>query len=373
MEKENGIEEQYLDLLRDILSNGVRKTNRTGVDTLSVFGRTLRHKMSDGFPLITTKKMFFKGIVTELLWFMRGETNIKILLEEGNKIWVGDAYKRYLNYANSIEEPDYAVHVDDPINNVTRPYTKEEFSDMILNNDAFGEKWGDMGKVYGFQWRNWEGRIDQLVDVINKIKEDPDNRRLLVSAWNPGDLEESVLPPCHYAFQFYTRELNKEEKWELYSKHYDREAYDDNVYLDIYQMDSSLYPESLPKRALSLMFNMRSNDVPLGLPFNIASYALLLKMVGKIVNMVPYELVSVLGDAHIYVNQVEGIKEQLERAPFPLPNVEINDEFWLTETEECGVGGLSSNVSGLIDSIYTYDFILQDYTYHPSIKMPLSN
>ncbi len=372
MNKSNSIEEQYLNLLKDILSNGVRKTNRTGVDTLSVFGRTLRHKMSDGFPLLTTKKMYFKGIVSELLWFMRGETNIKILLEEGNKIWVGDAYKRYLNYANSIEEPDYAVHVDDPMNNVTRPYTKEEFTDMILNNGTFSDKWGEMGKIYGFQWRNWEGKLDQLVDVINKIKLEPDNRRLLVTAWNPADLDESVLPPCHYAFQFYTRELNKEEKWDIYSKS-EMNIEVNGMPLEMKHMDTPLYPESLPKRAISLMFNMRSNDAPLGLPFNIASYALLLQIVSKFANMVPDELIAVLGDVHIYVNQVDGVKEQLKRNPFPFPKVEINGEFWLTETEECGVGALSNDISELIDCIYTDDFLLTDYKYHPNIKIPLSN
>ena len=203
----NNLDKQYQNLLQDILDNGVTKSDRTGTGTLSVFGRQIRHKMSEGFPLLTTKKMPFRLIATELMWFLSGDTNIKFLVDNDCHIWDGDAYKRY---------SDHFIGYDDVPN-------KELFIEQIKTDDEFAKKWGNLGPVYGKQWRSWKftdkftngeqiayvnGSIDQIVNLINDLKTNPDSRRLLVSAWNPADLQDQVLPPCHYGFQVYTRELS---------------------------------------------------------------------------------------------------------------------------------------------------------------------
>jgi thymidylate synthase len=364
----NNLDKQYQELLQDILDNGVRKEDRTGTGTLSVFGRQIRHKMSEGFPLLTTKKMYFKGIVTELLWFLRGDTNIKYLVDNDCHIWDGDAYKSYCKNCDlqDIESRDYE---DGQLNLLN----KDEFINKIKTDDEFAKKWGDLGPVYGKQWRSWgtgetvtvghngqhtllgEKVVDQIQNLINDLKTKPDSRRLMVTAWNPADLESSVLPPCHYGFQVYTRELSDEEKWEQYSKS-GLNIEINGIPLELKHVGTKFYPNSLPQRAISLMFNMRSNDVPLGLPFNLASYGLLLQIIAKEVNMVPDELIASLGDAHIYVNQIDGVKEQLTREPYKLPTLVMvtNPELKFDE--------------------YVYDnFKLVNYQSHPSIKIPLSN
>jgi thymidylate synthase len=201
----NNIDKQYQDLLQDILDNGVEKKDRTGTGTISVFGRQIRHKMSEGFPLLTTKKMPWKSIVTELLWFLQGDTNIKWLVDNGCNIWNGDAYKNYLLLMIG-NEPEKILSMDD-------------FIDKIKNDDKFAKKWGDLGPIYGKQWRKWapesgeinKGGVDQIANLINDLKSNPDSRRLMVNAWNVGELDQMVLPPCHYGFQVYTRELGGEE------------------------------------------------------------------------------------------------------------------------------------------------------------------
>jgi thymidylate synthase len=379
----NNLDKQYQELLQDILDNGVTKNDRTGTGTLSVFGRQIRHKMSEGFPLLTTKKMYFKGIVTELLWFLRGDTNIKYLVDNDCHIWDGDAYKNFERQC---------------IPGTGKKMSKEEFINFIKTDDEFAKKWGELGPIYGKQWRSWgrknvtnydlkdvkssdqhkvikaiengedvtkygvkieyqNNSIDQIANLINDLKTNPDSRRLMVSAWNVGELDQMTLPPCHYGFQVYTRELSELERMELgKQKGLWKEFQFGNVHPECDKIN-------IPRKAISLMFNMRSNDVPLGLPFNLASYGLLLEILAKEVNMFPDELIANLGDSHIYVNQIEGVKEQLTRKPYQLPKLVINDEFWNHD----------ASLIGQINYIEITDFGISDYQSHPTIKIPLSN
>ena len=288
----NKLDLDYQNLLKDILENGIKKQTRNG-ETLSIFGKQIRHSMSDGFPLLTGKKMFFKGIVTELLWFLNGRTDLKWLLEQGNTIWVGDAWMRYINEFRKTCPKCPEI-------------TQEEFINKIKTDDEFAEKWGDLGPIYGKQWREWsnyrrvdsvdevwsdyrkEDPIDQIANLINELKTNPDSRRLMVNAWNVGELDQMVLPPCHYGFQVYTRELSLKERTELLKDRSDfkRDFYDRNGKL-IIEEKWVLDESNIPTRAISLMWNQRSVDVGLGLPFNIASYALLLEIIAQEVNMVP--------------------------------------------------------------------------------------
>ncbi|GLI06061.1 thymidylate synthase [Paenibacillus tyrfis] len=262
--------QKYLDLLQDIMTNGVRKEDRTGTGTISVFGRQLRFDLSEGFPLLTTKKLHIRSILHELLWFLSGDTNIRYLQENGVTIW-----------------------------------------------DEWADENGDLGPVYGSQWRSWpapDGRsIDQIAKLIEQIKRNPDSRRHLVSAWNPAEVDNMALPPCHYAFQFYVADGK-----------------------------------------LSCLFNMRSVDTFLGLPFNIASYAFLTHMVAQQCDLRPGELIWTGGDVHIYANHVEQVKLQLTREPYPLPQLAIKRKP---------------------DSLFDYrfeDFEIVGYQSHPSIKAPIA-
>ena len=370
----NNIDKQYQDLLRDILYHNNPKVDRTGTGTISVFGRQIRHKMSEGFPLITTKKMPFKTMVTELLWFLRGDTNIKFLVENGCHIWDGDAYKNYTKkYENTIKEQFESLGIQESNNldwaKSNPPLTQEEFINKIKNDDEFANKWGELGPIYGSQWRNWGKKIvtvfgvecwregiDQIKNLINDLKTNPDSRRLMVSAWNVGELDQMVLPPCHFGFQCYTRELSEGER---------------GLLLQPYGLDpltkegrDRIWKENnLPTRAISLMWNQRSVDTFLGLPFNIASYALLLEIIAKEVNMVPDELIGNLGDVHLYNNHIDQAKLQIERTPFELPKLKFNPIF-LANLEH---KGLDKAINGQVN------FELENYKAHPSIKAPLSN
>ena len=359
---------QYLELLKDIKENGVKKSDRTGTGTISVFSREIRHKMSDGFPLLTTKKMAMKQIITELLWFLNGDTNLKYLIDNNCHIWDGDAYKNYvkLNQFNSNPKWLKPVLLENGFNGAEL-YTQEEFIDNIKTDVEFSEKWGELGPTYGKQWRNWDkyehiktfgssdyqvknNTIDQIQNLIHLLKTNPDSRRLLVSAWNVADVDKVILPPCHYGFQCYTVEMNKAEryhKWLDYQKIHHLE--DTGM-----SAEGAMQHYNFPTRKLSLKFNMRSTDVPLGLPFNIASYALLLEMLSLECNMISEELIVSLGDAHIYLNQIDGIDEQLTREPYESPKLVINKRNSINEYQ--------------ID-----DFKIVDYKYHQTIKMPLSN
>ena len=404
----NNLDKSYQSLLQDIIDNGVEKKDRTGTGTISVFGRQIRHKMSDGFPLLTTKKMAFKTMVTELLWFLRGDTNIKFLVENGCHIWDGDAYK---NYINKLIFNEKDCHVDDLINQPNKtfvPYSQEEFINKIKTDDEFAKKWGELGPIYGKQWRSWavprmepkgfdfdaawkkhseiwsanygeecgpsfgsfcdsilinknigiaygyHTEIDQIANLINDLKTNPDSRRLMVNAWNVGELDQMVLPPCHYGFQVYTRELSLKERLNLISTVIGEEkirTHEDNL--------ARVDKLNIPTRAISLMWNQRSVDSFLGLPFNIASYGLLLEIIAKEVNMVPDELIGNLGDTHLYSNHVEQAKEQITRESYSLPTITLPSS-------------LQPN-SGNWDKLVFEDFYLNDYQSHPSIKAPLSN
>jgi thymidylate synthase len=350
----NKLDKQYQDLLQTILDYGVEKKDRTGTGTKSIFGYTIRHNMKDGFPLLTTKKMAWKTMVTELLWFLRGDTNIKFLVDNGCHIWDGDAYKNYTKlFTKDFHGPRYK---------------QEQFIDLIKTNDAFARDFGDLGKIYGSQWRSWTGyenntkvsgvydeyQIDQITNLINDLKTNPDSRRLMVNAWNVGELDQMVLPPCHYGFQVYTRELSLEERYKIAFPIW-KEKYGPLADMMVpTNVDNT--PYKIPTRAISLMWNQRSVDTGLGLSFNVASYSLLLMMIAKQINMVPDEVIGNLGDVHLYLNHIEPIKEQLSREPYPLPTVKISDRV---------VNDISE---------YTLDDItLENYQSHPTIKMPLSN
>jgi thymidylate synthase len=390
----NKLDTDYQNLLKDILENGIEKSDRTGTGTISVFGRQIRHKMSDGFPILTTKRVHFKSVISELLWFLKGETQLKWLLDHNNTIWVGDSYKRYkTTYEIESREGSYGLEKLRMLSDLTQ----DEFIERIKTDDEFAKKWGELGPIYGAQWRSWdttpygwdikkygkgewfsEGyKIDQIQNLIYFLKTNPDSRRLMVNAWNVGELDQMILPPCHYGFQVYTRELSLEERLKLWDTRF---GFSNEQQKNQFNTDVHLDTHGIPKRAISLMFNMRSNDVPLGLPFNIASYGLLLTLLGKLTNMIPDELIGNLGDTHIYKNQIDGVKEQLTREPFKLPQLNINTEFWPTESGECGIGNIDANswLEGLNDwnfvkCLIEEDIQLVDYQYHPPIKLPLSN
>ena len=268
--------QQYLELMQNVMQHGVRKEDRTGTGTLSLFGRQMRFDLSAGFPLLTTKKLHLKSIIHELLWFLGGETNVRYLQKQGVTIW-----------------------------------------------DEWADDQGELGPVYGHQWRHWPAEdsqgIDQISDVIRRIQDDPDSRRLIVSAWNVADLPKMALPPCHLLFQFYVAEQ----------------------------------PTS-GQRQLSCQLYQRSADLFLGVPFNIASYALLTMMIAQVTGLVPGEFVHTLGDVHLYQNHLDQARTQVERTPRPLPTIRLNPQ---------------------IDSIFDFcfdDFILENYDPHPLIRAPIA-
>jgi thymidylate synthase len=413
----NNLDKTYTALLQDILDNGVEKKDRTGTGTISVFGRQIRHDMKEGFPLLTTKKMHWKSIVTELLWFLRGDTNIKYLIDNDCHIWDGDCYQSYVkNRKHSIRTEGDRSEIAIQSLEKQLILSQEEFIEKIKTDDEFAKKWGNLGPIYGKQWRHWENEVvnysgmkysrepvDQIANLISELKTNPDSRRLMVNAWNVGELSTMILPPCHYGFQVYTRELSLDERMQIWQNQQDGRGEFIMECLDV-----------IPTRAISLMWNQRSVDTFLGLPFNIASYGLLLEIIAREVNMIPDELIGNLGDVHLYSNHIKQAKEQIgheltaeeryhlwfdlnyetgmerhydperlpdydndywqptptrSRHPFSLPTVSINTEFWQTESGECGVGPLKTNLQGFeID-----DFQLANYQSHPAIKAPLSN
>ena len=335
----NNIDKKYLELLDYILTNGNKKTDRTGTGTLSVFDYTIKFNMKEGFPLLTSKKMFTKGVIHELIWFLNGDTNIRYLVDNDVHIWDGDCYRAYKKGIHEIQEKN-GLHGYEHL-------TKASFIDRIKIDDDFAKKWGDMGPIYGKQWRYWEHMsekekvsqviglegcaneyVDQIESLINELKTNPDSRRLIVSAWNVADLNSMVLPPCHYGFQCYTRELSLKERMN-YWFHNSKPNRDVCDYVD--ELENSLKHDELdnrdvPKRALSLKWHQRSVDVFLGLPFNIASYGLLLELIAKECNMVAEDLIFSGGDVHIYLNHIEQAKEQLNRDTFNLPKLMLKNK-----------------------------------------------
>jgi len=365
----NQIDRQYKELLEHILHFGVYKADRTGTGTKSIFGWQIRHNMKEGFPLLTTKKMAWKTMVTELLWFLRGDTNIKYLVDNGCHIWNGDAYKRYWDAHPDAEKSfQYEGH-----NMEVRRMTKDEFVNMIKTDDEFAKKWGELGPIYGKQWRYWENEVvnysgtkynrepvDQIANLISELKTNPDSRRLMVSAWNVGELNQMVLPPCHYGFQVYTRKLSLKERYSIAKYDWPPDGLH-NVAIN------RLEQRNIPRRAISLMWNQRSVDTFLGLPFNIASYGLLLEIIAKEVNMVPEELIGNLGDVHLYNNHTEQAEEQLSRTPYDLPKLNINTEWWDKPFIELVMS------DSFCKCLLEEDIQLYDYKSHPAIKAFLSN
>jgi thymidylate synthase len=298
------LEQPYLDLLQDVLDNGISKEDRTGTGTISVFGRQMRFDLSQGFPLITTKKVFFRAIVHELLWILSGSSNIKYLVDNDVRIWDDWPYKFY----NQTLLKSGQV-----------PLTQKDFITRIKEDSIFAKKWGELGPVYGVQWRHWKNldgsEIDQIEKLISDLKNTPYSRRLIVSAWNVSDIEEmtkSGLPPCHSFFQFYVQN-NK----------------------------------------LSCQLYQRSGDLFLGVPFNIASYALLTHIIASIVGLEVGDFIHTLGDAHIYLNHIDQVKEQLSRTPLAPPTVTITKR-------------------NSVDEITFDDVVLLDYNCHPAIKAPVA-
>jgi thymidylate synthase len=302
---------QYLELLEDIKTNGVRKHNRTGTDQIGVFGRQLRFDLAQGFPAMTTKKLFMRGIIHELIWFLAGSTNIKYLVDNDVHIWDEWPYRHYLMEQSS--------KVPDSNSSEWRKGIKE-FTDKIKTDSEFAKKWGELGPVYGYQWRSWptpDGKhIDQITNAINLIKNSPDSRRIVVSAWNVADLEEmskAGIPPCHLLFQFYVADGK-----------------------------------------LSCQMYQRSADTFLGVPFNIASYSLLTMMMAQVCGLKAGEFIHTFGDTHLYVNHIEQVDLQLSRKPKKLPTMWIN-----------------SRVKS-IDNFKFEDFELKDYDPYPAISAPIA-
>ncbi|XEC92556.1 thymidylate synthase [Paenibacillus tarimensis] len=313
-------ESAYLDLLRHVLAAGVSKEDRTGTGTVSVFGYQMRFDLNEGFPLITTKRVPFRLVASELLWFIKGDTNIKYLLKHNNNIWNEWAFKRW------VESPDYdgpdmndfglRSQYDETFN---RQFEEQmdRFKRLILEDEAFCNQYGELGNVYGKQWRQWRtsqgGAIDQLADVIATIKSNPDSRRLIVSAWSPEDVPQMALPPCHTLFQFY-----------------------------------------VANNRLSCQLYQRSGDAFLGVPFNIASYALLTHMIAQECGLQVGEFVHTFGDAHIYSNHLEQVRTQLEREMRSLPVLKLNPS---------------------VKSVFDYevdDIQIEGYHPHPVIKAPVA-
>lgn len=337
----NNVDKQYLQYLKHILDNGVEKLDRTGTGTISIFDYSMRFKMSEGFPLLTSKKVFLKGVIHELVWFLRGDTNIKYLVENGVNIWNGDAYKNYLKNIMLSSSGEWCAVEDFSDGGYRpRPYTIEEFIELIKSDDDFSKKWGELGPVYGKQWRSWGGyekvpsgwhhsvvtshkqvaKNDQITDLIDRLKNDPDSRRLMVMAWNVSELPQMALPPCHFGFQCYTSKLTYQQrvKWWCDSLGKNISYADD---MDEIKLDHL----GVPQRKLDLKWFQRSVDSPLGLPFNIASYAILLHLLSKEVNMIPGDLIFSGGDCHIYKNQVKGVEEQLLRKTYNLPKLKLSN------------------------------------------------
>lgn len=314
------MEQAYLDLGRKLLEEGHEKGDRTGIGTRSIFGYQMRFDLQKGFPLLTTKRVPFGLIKSELLWFLKGDTNIRFLLQNNNHIWDEWAFERYVK-SDEYQGPDMTDFghrsLTDPVFNEQYKEQHQLFCEKVLTDDAFARKFGDLGHIYGYQWRHWEtkegGFIDQIKEVIESIKKKPDSRRLIVSAWNPEDVPSMALPPCHTMFQFYVA--------------------DGRLSCQLYQ---------------------RSGDVFLGVPFNIASYALLTHLIAHETGLEVGEFIHTLGDAHLYSNHVEQMKEQLSREVRAFPTLKLN-------TEKASV----------------FDFDMEDikvegYDPHPSIKAPIA-
>ncbi|EFO7246089.1 thymidylate synthase [Listeria monocytogenes] len=311
---------QYLDLEKYVLENGTQKGDRTGTGTISTFGYQMRFDLQEGFPIMTTKRVPFKLVVSELLWFLHGDTNIRYLLQHNNNIWNEWAFERFVKSDDYKGEDmtDFGLRAErDPAFKEMYQAEMEKFKTRILEDEAFANKYGELGNIYGKQWREWKTSqgetIDQLADLIEMIKTNPNSRRLIVSAWNPEDIPNMALPPCHSLFQFYVA--------------------DGKLSCQLYQ---------------------RSADIFLGVPFNIASYALLTHLIAREVGLDVGEFIHTMGDAHLYNNHIEQVKEQLSRTPHKLPKLVLSDK------------------PATIFDFDVADISLDGYNPDPAIKAPIS-
>lgn len=368
----NNVDKIYLDLLKDISNNGQIKYTRSG-ETISLFGKQIKFNIQNYIPLLTTKKVYIKGCIHELLWFLKGDTNIKYLVDNNTHIWDDDAYRYYVELIkkhNNITTLTTKYNWDSYKRPQLPIISKEEFIEKVKacekqhiiidscayimntpNTYEYDYQYGDLGPIYGKQWTN-KGNINQIDNLIKTLKDNPDDRRLIVNAWNIEDLDRMALPPCHYSFQLYTTLLTYDERLHLLLKKMNTKTYSEDKRVMIKLMNE----ENIPTRKLSLMWNQRSVDVCLGLPYNILSYGILLYLIAQCVNMVPFELIGNLGDTHIYKNQLEEMYFQVIRNPykFNLPTIKINEN---------------------ITDIYKFNFEdikIENYQSYPSIKYILS-
>jgi thymidylate synthase len=392
----NKVDTEYFRIVNDILTNGRLKKNRTGVDTIGIFGAQAKYNVDlNAFPLLTTKKVHWPAIVHELLWFISGSTNIKYLVDNNVRIWNEWAFSRYQKVkprlgglmlpdelllsnqekrvlASKLEPDDFDV-VDSIKKSIQEKQNK--FIDRIKNDVEFAKEWGELGEgTYGGMWRafpfytmddefvgsstvtgqgseSWVfGQVDQLQKVIDKLKTNPDDRRMIVSAWHPYWVDHCALPPCHCLFHFHTEELTYDERFDLY-----RESGGNKGWVSVPEMNEKVLNDAnIPTRRLNCLLYQRSQDTALGCPFNVASYSLLTAMIAQVVNMVPGTFTHSTGDTHIYVNHIDGLKLQLTREPKKLPKVWLNPE-----------------VKSLFDFKYD-DIKLLDYEFHPTIKFDVA-
>lgn len=342
---------QYLNLLESIIENGIEKeSGRANMpNTIGLSFGKIEMNLSEGFPLLTTKKMFWKGIIHELLWFLRGDTNIKYLVDNNVNIWNGDAYRWYLKFIKTLEEVDYDYMADDPNQNKTREFTIEEFIENIKKNRLGTHtdyKLGDLGKVYGYQWRNQNG-VDQVAQVIDGLQKNPYSRYHIIDGWNKKDFPEMALPPCHLLYQFIVRPMPLEErqKWASFELSSNKDW-----------NENELNKRNVPKFYLDLNMYQRSCDSFLGVPFNIASMSLLLLIIAKVSNMEPGISRWIGGDTHLYVDHIQIAKEQIKRKPYELPFIHIKKELYTLKD---------------IEQLSINDFELLDYVSHDKLKAEL--
>lgn len=370
---------EYHKLLNDILLYGTQKEQaRDNMPvTKSLFGYQFRHNLYNGFPLLTTKKMFIKGFIVELLWFLRGETNIKFLDERGvTKFWHEDSYNYYISKCKKLKEPYFDMLVDDPKSSTLRPFTFEEFCSYIsrtpINELASAEidgifyTIGDCGYQYGKVWRDFNG-VDQISTVLNSLKNNPFGRRHVVTAIAPEYANDLALYWCHAMFQFNCRPISIVERIGIYSSMNPNAK---NNILDEENLELYLDEENVPKFFLDCQLYQRSADVFLGVPNNIASYALLTNIFAKLLNMVVGDYVHTFGDVHIYSNHMVVVDTQLQRQPYDLPTLKFSDEFMNKKSKLTGFS--TSELNNFFSSLEHTDFIFENYKYHPIIEAKLS-